>query len=137
MPDVAWPDIDGKLVHVKDFAGKPVLVNAWATWCPPCKAEMPLLQDLYNKYQDQGLVVLAVNGAEELNTVQGYLKNNPFTFPVLLDPSGEAINKLGIINFPTSILVGRDGVVQYIYTGEITPKAMQEVVIPLLKLNAQ
>lgn len=135
MPEAAWPDLQGKLVRISDLAGRPVIVNAWATWCPPCQAEMPRLHELYLKYQDQGLELLAVNGSEEYATVQQFAQENPFTFPILLDPTGAALNKLGVVNFPTSILVGRDGLVQYIYIGELTPQAIQEVVIPLLKLE--
>jgi len=135
MPEAAWPDLDGNLVRVGDLAGRPVIVNAWATWCPPCKAEMPRLQELYLKYKDQGLELLAVNGSEEYPVVKQFAQENPFTFRFLLDPTGAALNKLGVVNFPTSILVGRDGLVQYIYIGELTPEAIRDVVIPLLKLE--
>lgn len=134
MPEVAWPDLEGNLVRVSDFAGRPVLINTWATWCPPCKKEMPLLDRFYQQYKDQGLVVLAVNGSEEPDTVSMFSQESGFTFPVLLDVTGEAISKLGIVNFPTSILVGRDGTVKYIYIGEITLQTLQDVVIPLLEL---
>jgi thiol-disulfide isomerase/thioredoxin len=134
MPEVAWPDLQGNLVRVSDYTGRPVLINTWATWCPPCKSEMPLLDRFYQQYKDQGLVVLAVNGSEEPDKVSKFIQESKFSFPVLLDVTGEAISKLGIVNFPTSILVGRDGMVKYIYIGEITEKTLREVIIPLLGL---
>jgi len=134
MPEVGWPDSQGNLVRVSDFAGQPVLINAWATWCPPCKREMPLLQEFYQQYKDKGLVLLAVNGAEEPTTVDQFIQANSFSFPVLLDLTSEALSRLGIVNYPTTVLVGRDGVVQYIHIGEVYPEVLRDVFVPLLGL---
>ncbi len=134
ISEVGWPDQQGNLVRVSDFAGQPIVINAWATWCPPCKREMPLLQAFYQQYKDQGLVLLAVNNAEEPGTVEQFIQANNFTFPILLDMTGEATNRLGIANFPTTILVDRDGVVQYIHIGELSQQMLQEVFIPFLGL---
>lgn len=132
MPDVALQDLDGNTVRISDYAGQPVLVNAWATWCPPCKAEMPDLQKYYDKHQSNGLVLLAINAGEGPSQVSQFIQQNGFTFPVLLDPAVQALSTLGITSFPTSILVGRDGVVKTMHVGMFTPQALEAEITPLL-----
>jgi len=132
IADFALTDLFGSEVRLSDFAGRPVLINAWATWCPPCMAEMPALHDCYRDHQAEGFVLLAVNGGEEPSLVRGFIQQTGFTFPVLLDPGAEQLSELGIRNFPTSILVGRDGMVRRIHTGMLTADQLQTEIAPLL-----
>lgn len=135
MPDLALKNLSGETVRLSDFAGRPVLINAWATWCPPCRAEMPLLNDYYLKYRENGFVILAVNAGESQSLVDQFISQAGFDFPVLLDPDSASLSRLGVFSFPTSILVGRDGKVKKIHVGIITPDTMQNEIAPLLELN--
>jgi thiol-disulfide isomerase/thioredoxin len=135
MPDLTLNDLSGKPVQLSDFAGQPVLINAWATWCPPCRAEMPLLNQTYLEHKDEGFVVLAVNAGESQTLVNQFISQSGFSFPVLLDPDSASLSQLGVFSFPTSILVDRDGKVKKIHVGIITPEAMQNEIAPLLELD--
>jgi thiol-disulfide isomerase/thioredoxin len=135
MPDLRLNDLSGKPVRLSDYAGRPLLINAWATWCPPCRAEMPLLNDFYLQNKDRGFVLLAVNAGETTNLVNQFIQQTGFGFPVLLDPGTAALSRLGVMSFPTSILVGRDGLVKKIHIGLITPEALKNEIAPLLGLE--
>jgi len=125
-------DLSGKQVQLSDYAGRPVLINAWATWCPPCRAEMPDLHDFYLAHQAEGFTLLAVNAGESRPQVQSFIQQMGFTFPVLLDPNITLLTDLGIRSFPTSILVGRDGKVKTIHVGMLTADQLQTEIAPLL-----
>lgn len=133
MPDLALKDLSGKTIRVSDFAGRPVLVNAWATWCPPCRKEMPLLEAYYQAHQDVDLVFLAINAGEDQETVRQFITQNGFDFPVLLDPDGETLYRMGIDDYPTTILVGRDGSVQAVHIGLLTNESLVSEFTPYLK----
>jgi len=135
MPDLALNDLSGKLVRLSDFTGQPVLINAWATWCPPCRAEMPLLNEYYLQHKADGFVILAVNAGETQPQVSQFISQTGFSFPVLLDADSAALSRLGVFSFPTSILVGRDGTVKKIHVGLITPETIQTEIAPLLELD--
>jgi peroxiredoxin len=135
MPDLALNDLSGELVRLSDYAGQPVLINAWATWCPPCRAEMPLLNEYYLQHKGEGFVILAVNAGETHSLVDEFISQTGFNFPVLLDPDSESLSRMGVFSFPTSILVGRDGTVKKIHVGIITPETMQNEIAPLLELD--
>ncbi len=132
MDDFKLKDIDGNTVQLSDYRGKTVLVNFWATWCPPCKLEMPTLKDYYEKHKDDGFVILAIDARESLSQVREYAYGMKLTFPVLLDEQACAINGFGISSFPTSIIVGPDGVIKKIHIGMFEPDMMEEEVTPLL-----
>lgn len=135
MPDFMLNDLSGETVRLSDFAGRPVLINAWATWCPPCRAEMPQLHEFYLQTKDQGFVLLAVNAGESSNLISQFIQQTGFSFPVLLDPETEALSRLGVMSFPTSILVGRDGMVKKIHIGLITSDVLENQIAPLLGLE--
>lgn len=132
LADFSLTDIHGDTVRLSDYAGRVVLINAWATWCPPCKAEMPDLQSYYKQRQSEGLVLLAVNAGENASQVGQFIQMQGFTFPVLLDPGVATLNSLGIGSFPTTILVGRDGVVKTIHVGMFTPQSLEAEITPFL-----
>lgn len=109
-PDFSLPSPDGEeLIALSDFRGSPVLVNFWATWCPPCRHEMPFLQNQYETRSDIGLVVLAVDVGEEPLLVQDYLLETGLTFPVVLDLYGDIADYYRIVTFPTTYLIDREG----------------------------
>ena len=106
--DFTLPGLDGRLYSLSGLRGKVVLLNFWATWCPPCRKEMPDMEILYNSYRANGLIVLAVSD-EARDTVTGYLANKQYTFPILLDPDHKVHNAFGVNGIPKSFVFGRDG----------------------------
>ena len=132
IADFTLTGLTGKQVRLSDYAGQPVPINAWATWCPPCRAEMPALHDFYRAHQAEGFALLAVNAGEAPAQVQSFIQQTGFTFPVLLDPNATLLTELGIRSFPTSILVGRDGKVKRIHIGMLTADQLQTEIAPLL-----
>jgi thiol-disulfide isomerase/thioredoxin len=107
--DFTLESLDGKTSSLGSHKGKFVFLNFWATWCPPCRSEMPAMQALYEKLQARGLVILAVDLAEEPAVVRDYMKQNKLTFPVLLDKTGEVGGIYGAQSIPTTYLIDRAG----------------------------
>ncbi|MFN8442055.1 MAG: TlpA disulfide reductase family protein [Caldilineaceae bacterium] len=131
-PDFALPSISGDSVHLSDYAGQVVVINLWATWCPPCKAEMPMINAYYEAHRDAGLAVLAVNSEEDATTVRQFIQAHGYGFPVLLDLQSDVSALYQVRGLPTTVVIDRQGRVQYIQTGEITAKQLEAAVKPLL-----
>jgi len=132
ISDFTLTDINGVTHKISDYKGRPVLINAWATWCPPCRAEMPDLHAFYLKHQAEGLEMLAINSGESQPVVASFIQQMGFTFPALVDQSKAVLNGLGIDGLPTSILVGRDGTVKYIHVGGLTPEMINTQLAALI-----
>jgi cytochrome c biogenesis protein CcmG/thiol:disulfide interchange protein DsbE len=131
-PDFTLQTIGGDTVKLSDYRGQVVLLNTWATWCPPCRAEMPDLEDYYREHQADGFVVLAVNSQESPATVTAFLGDYEFTFPVLLDPDGTVMSSYNVYGLPTSFFIDRDGMVSGVWSGQLSPGRLEELVDPLL-----
>ena len=118
-PEFKLETPNGQSIALTDARGKAVLVNIWATWCPPCRAEMPTIEKLYQEYQDQGLVVLGVNSTiqDEPPQIVPFINQYNITFPILLDVNGEASNLYELRSLPTSFFIGRDGVIKEVVVG--------------------
>ena len=114
-PEFVLPDMDGEQHALRDYHGKVVLLNFWATWCPPCRREMPALEQLYQQLGEQGLVVLAINQWEDPDHVFAYTGElNVFpSFPILFDPDSSVSEEYGVKGLPTSFLLDQDGQVRY------------------------
>jgi len=104
---------------LSSYKGKVVILNFWATWCPPCRAEMPSMETLYQRFNSQGLEILAVNIKEDANHVRQFIQNNKYTFPVMLDSDAKASGLYGINAIPTSFIINRDGKIIGKVTGSI------------------
>ncbi len=124
--------LDGADVSLADYKGDVVVINFWATWCPPCRAEMPGIQTVYETYKADGLTVLAVNAQEDTDTIQAFIQETGFTFPVLPDLYGQAIRAYGVRSFPATFVLDRDGNIDTIHQGQITPEDLEAIVRPLL-----
>lgn len=134
LPDFTLQDIHGKTVKLSDYAGKAtILVNAWATWCPPCKAEMPALNTFYQQNREKDFVILAVNAGESPSTAADFASANNLQFPVLLDPQEDLMDQLGIHDFPTSILIGKDGLIKTIHVGMFTQDTLKQEILPSIQ----
>ncbi len=111
-PDFSLTDMQGNEVTLSQFRGKVVLLNFWATWCPPCREEMPSMEQLHQRYKDQGLVLLAVNvEAEGYQAVSRFLPGKNYTFPILLDTAAEVQNSYKVFRFPETFVIDRNGTV--------------------------
>jgi peroxiredoxin len=116
-PDFTLKSLDGKNLKLSELTGNVVLINFWASWCGPCREEMPLLNALHNKYQPLGFTVLGVNVEEDVQGAKGFLKNFPVDFPVLLDNTNQVSKQYKVIAMPTTVVVDRDGNMRYLHQG--------------------
>ncbi len=132
-PDVQLINLDGADVALSDFHGQVILYNAWATWCPPCKAEMPILQAYYDVHKADGFVIVAVADGQSIDEVQPFVSDYRLTFPVWPDPDYKATTAFRTNSLPTSFVIDRDGVVRLTWTGAISRAMLEEYVTPLLK----
>ena len=128
-------DLQGKRVNISDYAGHDVLINAWATWCPPCRAEMPLLESFYEAHRQEGFSLVAVNAGEAQPTVASFISQNGFSFPVLLDGNTNTLSRLGINSFPTSVLIGPDGTIKATHIGMFTTESLDAEIASQLSTN--
>ncbi len=114
-PDFTLADMDGEEYALKDYLGKVVMLNFWATWCPPCRREMPSMESLYQKFQEKGFTVLAVNQWEDGDIVFPYLGQLSVfpSFPILFDGKGEIARAYRVKGLPTTVLIDRQGRVVY------------------------
>jgi len=119
-PDFALETLDGETIRLSDFVGKPVLVNFWATWCAPCRAEFPDFQEASIDNADK-LVIIGINNttADQPELVDDFVAEMGATFPIVLDQDGKVSESYQIRGLPTSIFVDRDGIVQEVFTGPI------------------
>lgn len=124
-PEFELEDLSGRQVSLSDFRGQVVLVNFWATWCAPCRLEMPSFQDRYERLQQQGFVVLAVNDEEPAADVQGFVDELGLTFPILLDPSGEVQQLYAVHGYPSSYLIDRDGTIHLVQIGLLSEDLLE------------
>ncbi len=131
-PGFSLLSLTGETTTLNDYKGQVVLINLWATWCPPCKAEMPTLNAYYQANKDKGFVVLAVNDQEDATTVNNFIKTSRFTFPVLLDTQHQVLDTYNVRALPTTFIIDRDGVIRYVHMGEISRQQLEEIVGPLL-----
>jgi cytochrome c biogenesis protein CcmG, thiol:disulfide interchange protein DsbE len=123
-PDFRLLATDGSTVRLEDLRGKVILLNFWATWCPPCRAEMPELDSLYREHGAQhDFVVLGVDAEESQVQVRDYARSHNVSFPLLLDGDGKVTDSLyAVRSLPTSMIIDREGRIRDVWTGQL-PKA--------------
>jgi peroxiredoxin len=119
-PDFELPDINGEMVSLSDYAGRPVILNFWATWCAPCRVEMPALQEAQAEYGDDGPVVLTINQEETAERVTEFFDEVGLTLPALLDEDAEVGVAYSAFFLPTTVIVGPDGIVSAVHRGIIS-----------------
>src|SRR5438445_9426530 len=128
-PEIALKDLQGQEVRLSDLRGKVVLLNFWATWCKPCKEEMPAMQAAYDKLRDEGLVVLAVNELEDVQRVAEHVRSHGHTFPVVMDHDNRIANRYGVVGLPASFLIDRQGIVrEHVFGSLLTEERISELV---------
>lgn len=123
-PDFRLPDVDGQSHSLTDYRGQVVLINFYATWCPPCQAEAKVLQGAYEKYRSQGFVIVAVDLQENPATVLRFGEKYSLAFPQLLDETGKVGRRYRVTGIPSSFLIDRQGQVLKVYTGPLSTRIL-------------
>jgi peroxiredoxin len=131
-PSISLVDLSMSEVELQDYKGNVVLVNTWATWCPPCIAEMPDLQAFYEEHQDKGFTLVGVNIGETRDQVLEFALKNQLTFPLWLDPEEESLRALNSISLPYSVVIDRAGTIRYAWSGATCINALEQSVTPLI-----
>ncbi len=135
-PGFTLPDLDGDPLSLNMFRGDVVLINFWTTWCPPCREEMPALQEAYENYKDKGFTVLAVNWTQvdDPEQVEPFVRELGLTFPILLDERGEVSEGLyNLLGLPTSVFVDRGGNVREIFIGPLQLDSLEARIQTLIE----
>jgi peroxiredoxin len=118
-PDFTLPLLDGGNLRLQEQRGQVVLVNFWASWCGPCRQEMPLLERMHQRYQDAGFVVLGVNVEGEERPARGLVQQTGVTFPILIDKGQQVSELYDVSAMPSSVVLDRNGVVRYVHLGYV------------------
>lgn len=128
-PELVLEDLDGQMVQLSDYRGRPVLINFWASWCAPCREEMPELQKVFAAQGDDGLMILAVNTTfqDRIADVERMREDLGLTFPILLDRDGKAAAVYRASAWPTSVFVDRQGRIHLVQIGPMTRRFVESV----------
>lgn len=133
-PELTLTDIDGITRSLTDYRGQVVLVNLWATWCPPCKEEMPALQAYHDKHHDKGFSIIAINDGDPTPDVIQFVEDYRLTFPVWLDPTYIATERaFKTLNLPSSFVIDRNGTVRLSWVGGINSRTLEKYVTPIIR----
>ena len=124
-PDFTLVDLEGNQISLSDFRGETVFVNFWATWCPPCRAEMPEIEAIYQEYKDKGVVVIGVDIQETKEEVLQYVQEGGYSWTFVLDTTGEVTTNYQITGIPSSFFIDREGIIRAMNIGAITKRAME------------
>jgi len=118
-PDFELQTTEGETINLSDLHGQAVLVNLWATWCPPCRAEMPSIEKVYNEYKDQGFIVLAINMTyqDTFANIAPFIDEYGLTFPILLDETSEVGTAYQLRSLPSSFFIDREGIISEVVIG--------------------
>jgi peroxiredoxin len=131
-PDFELMALDQSSLSLSDYRGQYVLVNFWATWCPPCRAELPDLVAFYEDHADEGFMLIGVNERESAATVQGFLASQNLDFPVALDVNGTLMNPYAVSGLPSSFLIDPEGRIVQSWPGMINRATLEGTITPLL-----
>ncbi len=131
-PDLQLNTPDGQSIALSELKGTPVLLNFWATWCGPCRHEMPFLQQIYDERPEETLVLLTINIQESSSQVAQFMQSEGLSFPVLLDSQADVAQKYNIMGIPTTFFIDKDGVIQEIKIGAFQSKADIEAILSRL-----
>jgi peroxiredoxin len=132
-PGLTLIDLSGSSVSLDDYAGSVILVNLWATWCPPCKEEMPALQTFYENHQADGFVLIGIDQEESLAVVQPFVAEYGLTFPVWLDEDYLAQRMFNTMSLPSSYVIDRTGRVRLMWIGGVSEGFLEKYVTKLIK----
>lgn len=132
-PELDLMNLAGEPVSLADYQGDVVLVNLWATWCPPCREEMPALLSFYEKYKSNGFVLVAIDQGETAEKVQPFVDEFKLTFPIWLDQANEAGRAFKTMSLPSSYVIDRQGQVRLMWIGGISERNLEKFVPAIIK----
>lgn len=130
-PDFELKTLNGESIKLSDLRGKKVILNMWATWCPPCRAEMPDMQKFYEKYKDENVTILAVNmttSEKNVDSIPAFLDEFGITFPVVLDEQNEVADIYQVVALPSSYIIDSNGVIQQKVMGPMNDEMMENMI---------
>lgn len=131
-PDFELKTVEGQSFKLSDLRGQVVMINFFTTWCPPCRAEMPALQEVYVALEPQGLVILAVNLGESGVAIRSFQEKLGLTFPIVVDKDDQVARRYDILPLPTSYFIDRDGIVRKKWTGAIRKEQLMAILKEIL-----
>jgi len=132
-PELTLFDLDGNQVSLSDFAGQVVLVNNWATWCPPCREEMPEFKAYYEKYKDEGFQIVAIEAGQPEAEVRAFVKEQGLDFVILLDPGNKSLDTFQSNSLPNSWVIDKKGHLRMAWIGAINLPTLEKYVSPLIE----
>jgi peroxiredoxin len=124
-PDFTLMDLDGDPITLSDYRGKIVFLNFWATWCPPCRQEMPAIESFYNEHKDEDVVVIGVDLRETVAEVRHFIEEGGYTWTFVIDTNGQVNRDYRVIAIPASFFLDREGVIRAKTVGPMTRQAME------------
>ena len=133
--DAEIMNLDGKTSKLADYKNKVIMLNLWATWCQPCRAEMPSMQKMYNNYKNKDFTIIAVSQGENLNTVKNFSNSNHYNFPIFIDKNNEIARSYSTGSIPTTYLINKQGylIAQFIGGREWNSKEAIDLINELIK----
>ncbi|MEW6028885.1 MAG: TlpA family protein disulfide reductase [Chloroflexota bacterium] len=131
-PELTLTDLNGQSYSLADYRGRVALVNMWATWCPPCRQEMPTLQSFYEQYADLGFVIIAIDDGDPAPDVAAFVEEYGLTFPVWLDPQYASERAFNTMNLPSSFVMDREGIIRLQWVGAIERDQLETYVAPVI-----
>lgn len=132
-PDVEMTDMEGNIVKLSDYRGKKVVLNFWATWCPPCRTEMPAFQSYYKKHQDE-VEIIGFNmtfSGDSKKKVEQFVESYDLTFPIYLTDDDSIVNTYAVLTMPTTVFIDEEGRVQVHYRGPLDEKSLEKYISQL------
>lgn len=130
-PELELSDLSGNPVSLADLDGKVILVNNWATWCPPCRDEMPALQAFSEDHLEDEFVLVGINAGDSKEQVARFIDDYNLTFPIWLDPTGDALRAFKNNALPSSYVIDQRGEIRMVWMGRVTLEALEAYVTPL------
>jgi len=134
-PELSLQNVNGDTESLTDYLDQVVLVNNWATWCPPCKAEIPTLEAYYKAHSKEGFVIIGIEAGEPKAEVLGFVKGAGITYPIWVDLENASLRAFGSSGLPNSFVIDRKGTVRLAWVGEINREMLEKYVTPLLTEN--
>jgi peroxiredoxin len=132
-PELTLSDLNGNPISLTDYLGDVVLVNNWATWCPPCREEMPAFQSYYDDYHNEGFEIIAVEAGQPANEVLQFVNELNLSFVILLDPENKSLTAFQNSSLPNTWVIDREGKLRLAWLGAINSDTLERYVTPLLK----
>ena len=132
-PSLTLTGLDTHTHSLSDYQGQVVLVNMWATWCPPCREEMPTLESFYQDYREQGLVIIGLNDGDAAIDVRDFVDTYGLSFPIWLDPTYISESVFNTMNLPSSFVIDRQGQVRLQWVGMIDRAKLEKYVLPIIE----